>query len=266
MANTTIQLKRSGTTSNVPTSLEYGELSLNYADGLLYYKNSTGQIVSFSSGTNSFGTVNANGTFVVSDIQGDILDLVAGSGIIITGDAVTDKITIAAASSMDYVYSNAIGAASNAWANTVVAGANAWSNTVVAGANAWSNTKVSSVTGTAGQIYSSGGTTPTINLITTAVSATTYGGATQIPYFTVDAYGRLTLAGNVAVSAGGGYYDGNRGPQNPSSYGDIFRIHSNTLTTNVTIYSGNNSIAAGPLTVAAEQTLTIQSGARAAIV
>ena len=89
---------------------------------------------------------------------------------------------------MDYAYANTVGAASNGWANTVVAGA-----------NAWSNTKVSSVTGTAGQIYSSGGTTPTLNLIATTVTATTYGGASQIPVITVDAYGRLTSASNVAV-------------------------------------------------------------------
>ena len=38
MANT-IKLKRSGTTSSVPTSLDYGELAINYADGKLYYKN-----------------------------------------------------------------------------------------------------------------------------------------------------------------------------------------------------------------------------------
>ena len=62
------------------------------------------------------------------------------------------------------------------------------------------NGKVSSVTGTAGQIFVSGTTAPTLNLITTGVSATTYGGATQIPVITVDAYGRLTSASNVAVN------------------------------------------------------------------
>lgn len=96
MANTTIQLKRSGTVANAPTSLDYGELAINYADGLLYYKNSTGQIVSFSSGGNSFGTVNANNTFVVSDTPGDILTLIPGAGISIVGDALNDTITIGA--------------------------------------------------------------------------------------------------------------------------------------------------------------------------
>ena len=44
MANT-ILIKKSGTASAVPSTLSYGELALNYADGLLYYKNSAGNIV-----------------------------------------------------------------------------------------------------------------------------------------------------------------------------------------------------------------------------
>jgi hypothetical protein len=45
----TIKLKNSGTISAVPSSLEYGELGLNYADGKLFYKNSSNSIVEFSS-------------------------------------------------------------------------------------------------------------------------------------------------------------------------------------------------------------------------
>jgi hypothetical protein len=46
MANV-IKLKRSGTASTSPTSLEHGELAINYADGKLYYKNSSNSIVQF---------------------------------------------------------------------------------------------------------------------------------------------------------------------------------------------------------------------------
>lgn len=46
MANT-IKIKNSGTAANVPASLEYGELGLNYADGKLFYKNSSNSIVEF---------------------------------------------------------------------------------------------------------------------------------------------------------------------------------------------------------------------------
>lgn len=52
MANT-IKIKNSGNTGNVPASLDFGELAINYTDGKLFYKNNTGSITSFtlSSGT-----------------------------------------------------------------------------------------------------------------------------------------------------------------------------------------------------------------------
>ena len=64
-----------------------------------------------------------------------------------------------------------------------------------------------------------------------------------------------------------GYFAGNNGDKgNATGLGDIFRVHSNTLSQNVTIYSGNNATATGPLTVTSGKTLTIQIGARVAIV
>ena len=56
MANT-IKIKNSGTTSNVPSSLEHGELAINYADGLLFYKNSSNVISQFSSGGGASVTI-----------------------------------------------------------------------------------------------------------------------------------------------------------------------------------------------------------------
>lgn len=55
MANI-IKLKNSGVSSNVPDSLEFGELAINYADGKIFYKDSTNTIVEFSSG----GAVSSN--------------------------------------------------------------------------------------------------------------------------------------------------------------------------------------------------------------
>lgn len=98
-------------------------------------------------------------------------------------------------------YAIQIGAASNTWANSVGTAGNNYTNAVGASSNAWANTKVSSVTGTAGQIFSSGGTTPTLNLVNTGVTATTYGGAAQVPVFTVDGQGRLTFAANVSIAS-----------------------------------------------------------------
>lgn len=77
---------------------------------------------------------------------------------------------------------------------------------------------------------------------------------------------KITISTSSTATGGGGYYAGNNGDKNPSNFGDIFRMHSNTLSQNVTIYSGNNAIAAGPITVSgAATTLTIQTGARLVI-
>jgi len=102
MANTVIALKKSGTSTTTPTSLEFGELAINYADGKIFYKNSSSEIVEFapqSSLGNYFGTVNASGTLIVADTADDYLTLLAGPNITITGDAINDTITISATAS-----------------------------------------------------------------------------------------------------------------------------------------------------------------------
>lgn len=62
---------------------------------------------------------------------------------------------------------------------------------------------VTDVTGTP-PITSTGGTTPDIALDDTAVSPGSYGDATHVGAFTVDAQGRLTAASSVAITGGGG--------------------------------------------------------------
>jgi hypothetical protein len=160
MANTVITLKKSAVPSSKPTSLSNGELAINFADGTLYYKNLTGQIVSFSSsssGSNSFSTINANGTLVVASSPSDILTIISGSNIQIDGDAVNDRITISAisggaafdkANTANLIASGAFdkansanllafntGSGANSYASSVGTGANNYLLTVIAGAN-----------------------------------------------------------------------------------------------------------------------------------
>lgn len=101
MANTLIQLKKSATPSSVPASLANGELALNFADGILYYKAANGSIASIS-GTSGgaaspgYGIVNANGTLLLAGISGDSFAIVPGDFITVTGDAINDRVTIGA--------------------------------------------------------------------------------------------------------------------------------------------------------------------------
>jgi plastocyanin len=94
--STTIRIKKSGTASNTPGTLEFGELAINYADGKLFYKDATGNIQQFSSGgnINAFETVNANGSLLIADSNTDILNIIAGTGIDISGNTVSDTFTI----------------------------------------------------------------------------------------------------------------------------------------------------------------------------
>jgi hypothetical protein len=96
MANTIIQLKKSGTAGNAPSSLNIGELAINYADGKLFYKNSLGNISSIESGisANSFATINVNSTLILASSNTDILNIQSGNNINIIGDSIDKKITI----------------------------------------------------------------------------------------------------------------------------------------------------------------------------
>jgi hypothetical protein len=96
MANTSIQLKKSSITGNVPASLAYGELAINYADGKLFYKHANGSIASISTGslTNSFATVNANSSLILATSPTDTLSILPGNNITISTDTVGKSITI----------------------------------------------------------------------------------------------------------------------------------------------------------------------------
>lgn len=85
---------------------------------------------------------------------------------------------------------------------------------------------------------------------------------------TINASAILVNGAPITASGGGGaYFQGNNGNTGTAlGLGDIFRVHSNTLSSNVVIVSGNNATAVGPLTIASGKVLTIQLGARVSIV
>ncbi len=66
MANI-VKLKRSGTANAAPTanSLEHGELAINYADGILFYKDASNTVISFE----------INPAFNINDVSADLTNL-----------------------------------------------------------------------------------------------------------------------------------------------------------------------------------------------
>lgn len=97
--STTIQIKKSGTPGNVPlsTALAFGELAINYADGVLWYKNANGTVTPLTTGGgggNAFSTISANGTLLLPDSNISILTINAGSALAITANAITDTIIL----------------------------------------------------------------------------------------------------------------------------------------------------------------------------
>ena len=62
-----------------------------------------------------------------------------------------------------------------------------------------------------------------------------------------------------SVTLGVGFFQGENGSRGDatSGKGDIFRTHESTLNTSVTIASGDNALAAGPLTVSTSGTVNL---------
>lgn len=73
-APTVLKLKKSSVSKNIPSAsdLEYGELALNYADGVIYYKNSSNAIKSFRDTTSNDSAMSIGDTFTLtSTLPGD---------------------------------------------------------------------------------------------------------------------------------------------------------------------------------------------------
>jgi hypothetical protein len=96
IANTTLLVRKSGSAGVQPSTLSYGELALNYADGKLYYKNGSGSIVSFASGgsANSFATINANSSLILATSNNDTLSIASGNNITITANTTSKTFTV----------------------------------------------------------------------------------------------------------------------------------------------------------------------------
>jgi len=93
MANTLIQLKKSGVTGNVPSGLSFGEIAINYADGKLYYKANSGS-TTYITNQQSFATINSNNSLILATSGSDTLNFITGNNITISTNTTTKSITI----------------------------------------------------------------------------------------------------------------------------------------------------------------------------
>ena len=114
ITNTSIQIKKSGTSSAAPSSLNFGELALNYADGKLYFKNSGSVITYFPSA--SFGTATNGSSSIIASTPNDTLTVntassVVNSGpnIIVTSNPTTKTLTISHTSNVSLTSANITG-------------------------------------------------------------------------------------------------------------------------------------------------------------
>lgn len=116
MSNTII-LKHSSVLGKEPllTDLQYGEVALNYTDGKLYFKNSSNEIDSFTTGSgagiagDTFKTIAIPGQDnVVAGSPNGTLTVIPSGVISILSDAATDTITITTSRSFPFTKSDGV--------------------------------------------------------------------------------------------------------------------------------------------------------------
>ena len=105
MANTKLKLKKSSVAGRIPVAgdLEYGELAINYADGKLYYKNSSNAVKSFLDSASSVSLIqqySVDSSEVINLIDSDYVT--ARTGAAVDSDYVNGLIDVTTA--VEYIY------------------------------------------------------------------------------------------------------------------------------------------------------------------
>jgi hypothetical protein len=264
MANT-IRIKRraAGDGAGAPSSLANAELAFNESTNILYYGTGT-------------GGAGGSATQVIA---------IGGSGAVV-GLAGTQTI------SGDKTFSGAVALGSSATATTKSAGNNstavattAYVDAAITSVSAFGGLYFAGDTGSTQSIASgdtltiSGGVgltatasatdKVTVDLDNTAVTAGSYGSASAIPTFTVDAQGRLTAAGTASISTSF-TVDADSGSDLTISGGDTFRVVGGTGLTStasavdtLTLDLDNTAVTAGSYgSATAVSTFTVDAQGR----
>lgn len=101
----TIRIRRSTTASAVPTSLLTGEIAINEADGILYYRNSSGSVTRFAGGAKSVVTYASQ---TLAQLAGSTV-LSAGSASPVTVTVPTNaSVPVPVGASIDWIQTGAM--------------------------------------------------------------------------------------------------------------------------------------------------------------
>jgi hypothetical protein len=214
MANTIRIRRRTSGASGAPSSLKNAELAFNEVDETLYYGK---------------GDTSGDATSVLAIAgPGAFLGL-TGTQTVTGNKTFSGTLSIATPSSDAHAATKLyVDTAITGVATTfTVAGDSGTNQTITTGSDTFTvsgGTGLSSVVGATDTI--------TINLDNTAVTAGSYGSASAIPTFTVDAQGRLTAAGTASISTSF-TVDADDGDNLTISGGDTFVIVGGTGLTSV---------------------------------
>jgi hypothetical protein len=240
-------LKKSSVAAKVPltSDLDFGELALNYADGLLYYKNSNNTVKSIGgSGSSSFTAIDQKSyiatagqtSFAVAYTAPYVNVYLNGSRLNATDYTATSgtSITLAVAAAVgDEV--ELVGFSGTLLSNTTKANADVlvynsstgvWDNvaqsTLTAGnATKWATARNLSLTGdataTLSSVDGSAAVSAALTLATVNSNVGSFGSTTVIPVITVNAKGLITavstatISGSISVTGGDLTLSGNTG-------------------------------------------------------
>ena len=264
MANT-IRIKRraAGDGAGAPSSLANAELAFNESTNILYYGTGTG-----GAGGTATQVIAIGGSGAVVGLAGEqtITGNKTFSGTVALGASATATTKTAG--------DNSTSVATTAYVATAVAAIGAFSGLTFAGETGTTQAIASGDTltivgGTGLSSVASNTDTVTINLDNTAVTAGSYGSASAIPTFTVDAQGRLTAAGTASISTSF-TVDADSGADLTISGGDTFRIIGGTgltstasATDTLTLDLDNTAVTGGSYgSATAVSTFTVDAQGR----
>ena len=192
MANTIRIKRRASGASGAPSSLENAELAFNEVNDVLYYGEGTGGAGGTATTVLAIG---GSGAFVTLSSEQTISGNKTFSGTVALGSSASATTQTAGDNSTKVATTGYVDAAITASTyNFTLAGDSGTSQTI-------DDAETVTISGGTGlSSVASSINTITLNLDNTAVTAGSYGSATQIPTFTVDEQGRLTAASYASIS------------------------------------------------------------------